>query len=212
MKQPESVIELLSSSLNRRDEGANIKLAQMISVTNDHGKVIELIDLLSHKDKAVQHDCIKVLYEIGALNPLLIIEYLDVFKELLNSKNNRLQWGAMAALKWITTIRPEAIYNILTQIINASDKGSVITRDNAIQIMIQLSSNSTYSKQMFSLLNEQLLTAPPNQLPAYAEKISSILPFENYSEMKQILESRLDDIEKESKKKRILKVIKQLSK
>ena len=107
-------------------------------------------------------------------------------------------------------VKPNDIYNSLPKILDAVDNGSVITRDYAMNILITLASISQYSESAFSLLTEQLLTSPTNQLPMYAERILPIINEQNKNDFVEALKSRLNDIEKESKRKRVEKVIKKL--
>ena len=93
-----NVIDKLASSLNRRDEVPNQELAKQIAVKKDKKAVAELIEYLNNKSKDIQNDCIKVLYEVGKINPALIADYAKNFIALLDHKNNRLQWGAMTAI------------------------------------------------------------------------------------------------------------------
>src|SRR5690606_2923469 len=125
---------------------------------------------LDNRDKAIQSDCIKVLYEIGEIDPVLIAPYQSTFLKLLKRKNNRLQWGAMTALDSITRVDPASIHSALPQIIDAMEAGSVITRDHGLFILIHLLQVPDYAEDAFLLLNEQLLRAPVNQLPMYAER------------------------------------------
>ena len=74
-----SVISKLASSLNRRDEIPNQELAKQIAAKKDKNAVQELVDHLNNKSKDIQNDCIKVLYEIGAINPALIASYSKEF-------------------------------------------------------------------------------------------------------------------------------------
>ena len=207
-----TVIDKLASSLNRRDEVPNQELAKEIVETTNKNAVKELVENLTNKNRAIQNDCIKVLYEIGELKPNLIAGYLDIFLSLLNHKNNRLQWGAMTALNCISTLKPKEIYNNLPQILDAVDKGSVITRDYAVNILINLASVSKLSKNTFSLLIEQLLKSPVNQFPMYAERVLPIVNVQNKKIFMSTLHLRLNDIEKESSRKRVEKVIKKLLK
>ena len=94
----------------------------------------------------------------------------------------------------------------------AVDEGSVITRDYAVKILINLASIADYSETSFSLLIEQLLTSPVNQLPMYAENTLPLINEQNKKKFISALSSRLDDIEKDSKQKRIERVIKKLLK
>jgi len=206
-----SIIPKLASSLNRRDEVPNQELAKQIAIKKDKKAVQELVENLNNKSKDIQNDCIKVLYEIGAINPTLVSEYAKEFIALLDNKNNRLQWGAMTAINTITLENPKVVYGSITKIVAAADKGSVITKDYAVNILITLCSLKPYADNAFSLLNEQLLQSPTNQLPMYAEKAIPIINDSNKKTFIKTLTSRLDDIEKDTKRKRVEKVIKKFS-
>ena len=164
-----SILKNLASSLNRRDEVPNIELAKQIAKTNDTKAVKELIDNLSNK-KDIAHDCIKALYEIGELKPALISLYAKSFIDLLKSKNNRLQWGAMHAINTITLENAKAIYKALPEIIDAANKGTVITKDHTVNILVKLGTIKQYADDVFFLLIEQIVSSPDNQFPSYAEK------------------------------------------
>jgi HEAT repeat protein len=206
-----SIIPKLASSLNRRDEVPNQELAKQIAVKKDKKAVQELVDNLNNKSKDIQNDCIKVLYEIGELNPSLISDHAKELIALLDSKNNRLQWGAMAAINTITLENPAIIYASLVKIIAAADRGSVITKDHGVNILIKLCSIKKYTDNAFTLLIEQLLSSPENQLPMYAEKAIPVVNDKNKALFIKALTSRLDDIEKDTKRKRVEKVIRKFS-
>jgi hypothetical protein len=207
-----NIITQLASSVERRDEVPNQELAKKIVENNDEVAVQELIENLQHKSTAIQNDCIKVLYEIGGLNPGLIAAYSKTFIALLDHKSNRLQWGAMTALYAIVKETPRSIYGELSRIVEAADSGSVITKDYAVRILISLCAFKAYANDAFALLNEQLLNSPTNQLPMYAELAIPVINDNNKSVFIKTLMSRLGDIEKDSKRKRVEKVIKRFSK
>ncbi len=206
-----SILNKLATSLNRRDEVPNQELAKQIVKKKDKKAVQEIIDNLSNKSKDIQSDCIKVAYEIGELNPALIVGYAKEFIALLDSKNNRLQWGAMTALNTITLENPKLIYASLTKIIEVADKGSVITRDRVVYILVKLCSIKQYAERSFSLLIEQLVNSPSNQLAMYAENAIPIITDKNKTLFIKTLASRLPDIEKDPKRKRVEKVIKKFN-
>jgi HEAT repeat protein len=207
-----SIIAQLASSLGRRDEVSNQELAKKIAENNDEGAVQELIENLQHKSAAIQNDCIKVLYEVGEQKPVLIAGYAPTFVELLSHKNNRLQWGAMTALYAIVKEYPKTIQENLVKIVAAADSGSVITKDYAVKILICLCAFKIYADDAFTLLNEQLLSSPTNQLPMYAELAIPVINDDNKGVFVKTLMSRLDNIEKDTKRKRVEKVIKKFSK
>lgn len=206
-----SVLPKLATALGRRDMEPNIKLAEEIASKKDKKAVKELIDALENKNKDIQNDSIKVLYEIGERKPDLISGYSKNFVALLESKNNRLQWGTMTALNCIASIDPKTIYAALSKIISVGEKGSVITLDHTVAILIKLASIKQYADNAFTLLNEQLKKCPTNQLPMYAENAIPIINDKNKNTFIKTLTSRLDDIEKDTKRKRVEKVIKKVS-
>jgi hypothetical protein len=57
---------------NRRDEVPNQQLAKELAETENKAGIKEIAKNLQHKNKSVQSDCLKVLYEIGYLKPDLI--------------------------------------------------------------------------------------------------------------------------------------------
>jgi hypothetical protein len=202
---------MLASSLGRRDEVPNVELAQRIVKTEDKGAIKELVENLSNKDGHVQADCIKVLYEIGDKKPKLISGFARQFLALLGSKNNRLVWGAMTALDSITLEEPAAIAENLPKMTRIADKGSVITRDHVVSILTKLASLKKYEDMAVPFLVEQLKSCPDNQLPMYAEGLPSIANDGNRDVFMSILALRLGGIDKESKRKRVEKVMKLIS-
>jgi len=202
-----TVITKLASSLGRRDEVPNQELAKVIAGKNDKNAVQELVENLSNKKKEIQSDCIKVIDEIGEIKPDLIAGYAKEFITLLDSKNNRLQWGAMTALARITTENPKIIYQAIAKIVAVSDKGSVITRDNCVKILVKLCAVKAYAENCFSLFIEQLLSSPTNQLPMYAELALPVINEKNKAAFIKTLTFRLDDIEQDTKRRRVEKVI-----
>jgi len=207
-----SVLDRLATSLNRRDEVPNQELAQHIVHADDANAVKELIVNLGHKDKNIQSDCIKVLYEIGERRPELVSKYYKEFGKLLESKNNRLVWGAMIALDMIATKEPKGVYSLLAGILATADEGSVITKDHAVGILIKLASLKQYADDCEPLLLEQLARSPNNQFPMYAERSFSVINQKNKKRFQKVMNERIDGLEKESQKRRVIKVLKAVQK
>lgn len=206
------IAQRLASALGRKDEQPNIDLAIDIANKNDHQAVVALIELIQGKNKDYQNDSIKVLYELGERNPELIADFIPQFITCLSSKNNRLQWGSMAALKSLVNTQEAALYAELENLQEAANKGSVITKDNFIGILVSLMGNPDYHDKAFDYLIKQMESCPTNQLPMYAEMAISSINQLTKTVFIDTLNARLDEIEKESKKKRVLKVIQKLNK
>lgn len=206
-------IDLIATSLNRRDDNPNQDLAVEIIKSKRNDWVKELVDNLKHKDKNIQSDCIKVLYEIGERGSAdMIAPYCKDFGEILKSKNNRLIWGAMIALDTITLINPKGVYDLLPLIISAIDKGSVITIDHGVGILSQLSSIKDYTNTAYPLLIEQLKKCPSKQLPMYVEKSVIAINSTNQKQFVDLIQSRLSEMDRDSQRLRLNKVITRLTK
>lgn len=207
-----SVLAKLASALGRRDEEPNIELAKKIASGNDKKAVKELVENLNNKNKNIRHDCIKTLYETAYIKPALISDYAKEFIEQLDSKSNRMQWGAMNALSSIVKNKPKELYKALPKISGVANKGSVITKDHYVNIMVGLCSDKTYYSKTFPLLMGQLLKSATNQLPKYAEQAMGIVKEKDKASLIKTLNTRANDVETPTKRVRLEKVIKKLSK
>lgn len=207
-----SILAQLASSLNRRDEQPNIDLAQRIVDENNSAAVAELVENLSNKSKDIRFDCIKTLYETGTRNPALIAEYANHFLNLLDSKENRLQWGGMTALSTIAQSKPAELFEALGKIIDTADKGTVVTRDHSMKIMAQLAQVGAYNEDVVPLMIEQVLASPVNQLPMYVEFTAPVIRSGQEEEFIAAIQTRLAELDLEPKRKRLEKVLRDLAK
>ena len=207
-----TVINRLACSLGRRDEVPNQELAQQILKSKNQRAVRELVENLANPDKNIQSDCIKVLYEIGERQTDLIAPYDKEFLALLESRNNRLVWGAMTALDCIAAVNPRGIFQSLSKIIAAADQGSVITKDHFVGILIKLAATKNYADTALSLLLDELKVCATNQLPMYAERSVGAITADYQSSFVKVLATRLVNVEKESQRRRIEKVMRKVGK
>ena len=205
-----SILQLLSSSIDRKDKEQNKKLAAEIANQENVEAIKELITNLNSNDKNIQSDCIDTLYETGYRKPELIADYHNDFLKLLDSKNNRLVWGGMIALATITELKHKELFEALDKIMTVTDKGSVITIDNGVKILIKLTKHSEYFETTNYLLMEQLLKCPIKQLAMYSERTLECITNRNKMEFVQLIKNRFPECEKESQKKRLEKILKQI--
>lgn len=206
-----SVLNKLASVKGIRNTEPNKELASVIIQAKDTKSIEELVGNLNHKNKNIQSDCIKVLYEIGEQKPELIAAYDQVFLDLLKHKNNRLVWGAMTALDCIANVKPKAMYAQLHTILDVANSGSIITKDHAAGILIKLSKDKSYARDTLILLLDFFKTAATNQLPKYAEDALPVITENLKKDFIKVLSSRLDEFDKETKKVRLEKVIRKLT-
>lgn len=203
-----SVIEKLASMQNRKGDVPNQELAKEIAIDKNLVAIKEIVENLCNKNKSIQSDCIKVLYEIGYLNPNLIKEYVDDFIKLLGSHNNRLVWGGMIAISTIAVLKADKIFENINTIFDTVKTGSVITIDNGIKTLARVAStNDQYNKKIFPFLIEHLRTCRSKDIPQHAESISIAVTKNNSLEFIKVLEDRKDEL-KPPQLKRVNNVIK----
>ncbi|RUL52027.1 hypothetical protein [Lysinibacillus antri] len=205
-----TILNRLSSQLDRSDEQPNIELAEELVRNHNLEGVQEIIDNLANKDKKIKHDCIKVAYEIGKLQPELISQNALIFIELLKSKDNRLIWGAIQALSTIALEVPEILIEHLHDIKLAMKIGSVITVDKGVITLAKLASvNNEYNQQIFSYLIDHLKSCRTKEVPQHAESISIAVSADNKDAFLQVVQER-EPYFTEPQRTRIKKLIKSL--
>ncbi|MDX1378731.1 MAG: hypothetical protein R3307_07775 [Anaerolineales bacterium] len=206
-----SVIDKLAHSLGRRDEVPNLELARDLAARKDKKGIREVVENLWHKNKNIQADCIKVLYEVGSIEPTLIADYTDDFVKCLKSKNNRLVWGGMTALAEVAKANPDEVFKNLDAIKKAKETGSIITIDNSISTLAWTAAASQkYSEFIFPYLLDHLSSCRPKEVPQHSEKTLPAVKPSNKADFIKVLEKRMDDLSGGGLA-RVKKVIKQVS-
>ncbi len=203
-----SVLLRLASALGRNHEQPNVALAESLAREPDAAAVAELVAALSGPT-AISNDAIKVLYELGARRPELVAGFVDVFIELAGSRNNRSVWGALQAVESVTDMVPDKVLEALPQVLAAADKGSVIAKDKAVQILVKLVGAGHW--QVLPILLRRVEVAAPNQFPTYAEEAATIVNREGREELMQILQRRLEGVEGTAKRVRVQKLMRRLA-
>lgn len=200
------MLERLACKNGRNDEELNILLAQYICEKADLSCVLEIVEGVMGKEKAVANDCIKVLYEIGERKPELIQEYVPEFISLLKSPNNRLVWGAMTSLACVAPLKAKEIFDNIEVVKKAYMDGSVITVDQSISVFAQLCKSGTeYEKILFPFLMNHLRKCRPKEVAQHAERISVCVNESNKQEFLKVLEDRMPHLN-ESQRKRVNKL------
>lgn len=205
-----SILKALQENLKRRDEKANVKLAQMLAKKGDNQSINEIVDLLSGSNKALKADAIKILYEVGEIEPKLIQNHTKVFLALLTDSSNRIRWGAMHALSCISVVNPVSLISSLPLIMEDMDTWTVITRDNFMKILYNIAQSPKGQAIALPLMVEQLYQAPVNQFPRYAEWTAACASKEITSELKAIIKSRDDVMVFPAKAKKLNSILKLL--
>ena len=205
-----SIINKLASRQGIKSDLPNQQLAKEIVETNNTEGIKEIAENLKNKDRKIQSDCIKVLYEIGYLRPELISEYVHDFLKLLTSKNNRLVWGGMIAVATIAVLKANELFAHRDELYLSMEKGSVITIDNAVKALAKVAAhNEEYNQEIFPCLITHLKTCRPKDLPQHAESVLVAVNLRNKDQYLAVLQERADHMSS-SQLKRIQKLNKKL--
>jgi hypothetical protein len=206
-----SVLDRIAHFQNRRDEAPNQVLARELAEKRDKAGIRVIAQNLWNDDDDVQSDCVKVLYEVGAIEPRLIASYAGDFLKLLGSRNNRLVWGGMTALAAIAEVSAAELFESWQTMRDAVESGSVITADNGIKALaLVASTDAARRKAIFPYLLKHLAACRPKDVPQRAEKIAAAVDASNRAAFVAALEKRMVDLSA-AQAARVKKVIKQVA-
>lgn len=207
-----NALERTAHSLGRRDEVPNQQLAAELARTEDQAGIAEIAANLANKDRNIQSDCLKVLYEVGYLKPALIVDYVDQFIDQLSSRNNRMVWGAMIALATIAPLSAARIWKRIDEVVTATDKGSLITLVWGIRTLAVVAAGSAAaSRKLLPTLKRSLRECVPRDVPTHLESMIPAMDAKTCGELIRIAESRMKEMTK-SHLARLRRVIRKLEK
>jgi hypothetical protein len=190
-----SVIQKIAFYQGRRDEVANQLLAGELAQKRDLDGIREIAAHLLDQEKNVRSDCLKVLYEIGYLEPSLIADYWQDFTTLLASKDNRMVWGAMIALAQIVDLRTHEISQHVDEIIHITGTGTVITKVWGIRVLAGISAHSKSNKpKVMPFLFKELRSCIPRDVPTHAASMLEAVDDTERTEFLSILETRQEEM------------------
>lgn len=205
-----SVLNKIAYFQNRRDETPNKELARELAGSSNRKGIQEIAENLQNKNRNIQSDCLKVLYEIGYINPELIAAYVEDFLILLKSKNNRMVWGGMIGLSCIAGIRSQDIFEHIDDVITAVDQGTLITVVAGVKTLAKVASAEVrYRKKIFPFLIEQLKKCLPRDVPLHAESMLCTIDEDNKGEFISVILSRQEEMSP-SQRARLRKVLRKL--
>jgi hypothetical protein len=186
-----TALERIAYFRGRRDEVPNQELAHTLARTRDRKGIKEIAENLWHKEKSIRSDCLKVLYEIGYVDPGLITDYVEDFLKLLGDKENRMVWGAMIALATVADKRAKEIWKHIDEVKRVTNRGTVITLVWGVRTMTGVAAASAkYRKALFPVLLGYLRTCIPRDVPTHAESTLGAVTRSNRKEFLGVLERR----------------------
>lgn len=206
-----SILDKFACRQGVRSDVPNQELARYLASNHRAEDIEEIAKNLWNKDKAIQSDCIKILYEIGYIKPELIAKYVNDYIKLLKDRNNRLVWGGMIALSTIARIKHKEIFANLDIIKETTKKGSVITADGGIMTLANTAaSGDKYNQAIFPYLIDCLKNCRPKSVGQYSESISVAVTKKNLGLFADTINAR-KHVLSPSQLKRVDKVLKKLN-
>jgi hypothetical protein len=195
MNTSSPVLNKIAFYQNRRDEVPNQELARELAETENVAGIQEIASHLWDKNTNIQSDCLKVLYEIGYLNPDLIAGCAGDFLKLLKSKNNRLVWGAMIGLAAVADRRSDKVWAQIDDVIGVVDGGSVITVDWGVKALAKVAATQAErGKKIFPFLLRILRTCIPRDVPKHAESMLVAVDESIRAEFTAVLDERSPEL------------------
>lgn len=190
-----STLEKIAYYQDRRDEVPNQTLARELARTKDLKGIEEIAGNLKNHNKNIRSDCLKVLYEIGYLEPALIAGFVDEFLELLKARDNRMVWGAMIGLALVASQSSKEIWMSIDDVMHATESGTIITKLWGMRTLAQVAAaDPAYKQKIFPFLVNQLQTCIPRDVPTHAESIVCAVDHENKAELLAVMESRRGEL------------------
>ncbi|HEV2817948.1 MAG TPA: hypothetical protein VGW40_12095 [Allosphingosinicella sp.] len=206
-----SPLDRLASALGRRDEEPNVAPARDLAAGGNVADVAALAAALGTAPRPIRHDAIKALYEVGALRPDLVRPHAGAFLAAMNGIDNRLAWGALAALDTLAAHDPGLIAAHLPEILAAAARGSVIAKDKAVSILATLAALPGIAPEAWAALLAMVEGAAVNQAAMYAEAALRAAPMNDPAALAALLRKRRDGIVQPAKRARLEKVLRQLA-
>jgi len=190
-----SVLQRIAFFQGRRDERPNQDLARRLARSGDGEAIREIAENLHHPNRNIQSDCLKVLYEIGYLNPTLIAGYVDEFQDLLNSQHNRMVWGSMIALAAVSPLKPGAIGKRLGEVIRAVEGGTLITVVWGVRVLAVVAGKERRLRgKSLPVLKRVLRSCLPRDVPLHAESILMAIDVADRNPFLAILAARQPEL------------------
>jgi len=190
-----SVLQRIATFQGRRDERPNQDLARTLARSHNREAIREIAENLHHPNRNVQSDCLKVLYEIGYLDPTLIAGYTEEFLDLLGSQSNRLVWGGMIALATVSPLTSGAIGKRLGEVLRAVEGGTLITVVWGVRVLATVAGRQRrFRAKSLPVLKRVLASCLARDVPLHAESILTVIDAADRKPFLAILAARQPEL------------------
>jgi len=181
------IVDELASSLGRRGEGPNFRVAESLADEPDAEALADLIDTLVSGPAPLAGDAAAALQKLAELDPAQVAPHTAAIAGMLTSKNNRLVWGAATILHAVAIARPAAVRPHVHQLMRAVAAGSVITQDHGVGALA-----ATGDRAALDFAFAHLRTCGWHYVPLRAERVAPFVG-DRWPEFRDAVESRLPE-------------------
>lgn len=199
-----SIGDKLSYALGRRDQGPNKALAKRLVEEGGTAGLSSLVDFIETKPhRRLQMDAMLTMAWVAEQKPEMLVQHVQYLIEKLCDPIDRVSWGSMIALSYVSRLVPDKMYEAMPQILDAMDQGSIVGRDHGFRILINLYRIEKYRADLFFIVLEQIKKAPQNQLGQYTERLLEVIDNNHLQDLMHTLEQLREELSSEHHLKRL---------
>ncbi len=181
------IIDELASSLGRRDEQPNFRVAESLADDPDPAAVSELVEAFATGPAPLAGDAAAALQRLAELDPAQVAPHAAAIVGQLASSNNRLVWGAATILHGVAAARPAAVEPHVGALMRAVASGSVITQDHGVGALA-----ATGDAAALDFVFAHVRTCGWHYVPLRAERVAPFVG-DRWPEFRDAVESRLPE-------------------
>ncbi|MBN1654237.1 MAG: hypothetical protein JXA30_10735 [Deltaproteobacteria bacterium] len=177
-------------------------IAEEIIKASAEPNLESLMTALEDTSKTTSTKAARIVEEIAARKPDLMVSYIEKLINLLSSDQSRVVQTCANALPHIARIAPAKVAKHLDLLTNTFDSLSEIGKDGAVRTFVALCNASiAYQKRLIDVLERALSGADGKTLQRWTDLILPVLKGEPHAQARAEVERRLNDIPRPIAKK-----------
>ncbi len=178
--------------------GAAAVAGQILAEESPAASISDLGDKLSDSRSTVATQAARVLSEIVAHKPSLVVPLVDRFVAGLTSKHKRVVQTSAESLPAVAKIAPARVARHLETLKNSFEPATAVGRDGLVRTFATLCAASVaYQKRLEPSLTTALESADGKTLVQWSQAVLPALKGEPHARARAVVEGRLDRIPRE---------------
>jgi len=170
-------------------------IAEEIIKTSAEPDLEDLMKALEDPSKTASTKAARIVEEIAARKPDLIVSYIERLINLLSSEQNRVVQTCANALPNIARVAPAKVAKHLDLLTDAFDSLSDLGKDGSVRTFVALCNASiAYQKRLIDVIERALSGTDGKTLQRWTDLILPVLKGEPHAQARAEVERRLNDI------------------